>query len=96
MTAPGTWLLLKCRFSTRQKDIAGIQGLGIRGIVRKFIAIYFLMGSSVIFFAQTVPWPHGEGSVSFRSAGGKWQRAMITDQLTGESSTASRWTLKLL
>jgi hypothetical protein len=38
--------------------------------------------------AQTVTEPHGEGSVVFESPGGKWQKAVITDQLTGESTSS--------
>ncbi len=56
--------------------------------MRNFIAIYALVGSSLFSLAQTVTQPHGEGSVVFGSPGGKWQKAVITDQLTGESSTA--------
>ena len=56
--------------------------------MRHFIAIYALVGSSMFSLAQTVTEPHGEGSVVFGSPGGKWQKAVITDQLTGESSTA--------
>jgi hypothetical protein len=56
--------------------------------MRNFIAIYALVGSSIFPLAQTVTEPHGEGSVVFGSPGGKWQKAVITDQLTGESSTA--------
>jgi hypothetical protein len=48
----------------------------------------FLVGSSLFSLAQTVTEPYGDGSVVFGSTGGKWQRAVITDQLTGESSTA--------
>ena len=57
-------------------------------IMRNFIAIYALVGSSMFSLAQTVTEPHGEGSVVFGSPGGKWQKVVITDQLTGESSTA--------
>src|ERR1700716_2457539 len=56
--------------------------------MRHFIAIYALVGSSMFSLAQPVTEPHGEGSVVFGSPGGKWQKADITDQLTGESSTA--------
>ena len=56
--------------------------------MRNFIAIYALVGSSLFSLAQTVTQPHGEGSVVFGSPGGKWQKAVITDRLTGESSTA--------
>jgi len=56
--------------------------------MRNFIAISVLVGSSMFSLAQTVTEPHGEGSVVFGSPGGKWQKAVITDQLTGESSTA--------
>jgi hypothetical protein len=57
-------------------------------IMNKLIAIFILIGSSMIFLAQTTAEPQGEASVVFESAGGKWQRARITDQLTGETSTA--------
>jgi hypothetical protein len=56
--------------------------------MKNFIAIFALVGSSMSSLAQTVTEPHGEGSVVFGSPGGKWQKAVITDQLTGESSTA--------
>jgi len=56
--------------------------------MKNLIAIYALLGSSVSSQAQTLTEPHGEGSVVFRSPGGKWQEAVITDGLTGESSAA--------
>jgi len=56
--------------------------------MKNLIAIYALLGSSVFSLAQTVTEPHGEGSVVFESPGGKWQKAVITDQLTGESTAA--------
>lgn len=56
--------------------------------MKNLIAIYALLGSSILFQAQTLTEPHGEGSVVFRSPGGKWQEAVITDGLTGESSAA--------
>lgn len=56
--------------------------------MKNLIAIYALVGSSVFSLAQTITKPHGEGSVVFESPGGKWQKAVITDQLTGESSAA--------
>ena len=56
--------------------------------MKNLIAIYALLGSTVFSLAQTVTEPHGEGSVVFESPGGKWQKAVITDQLTGESSAA--------
>ena len=52
------------------------------------IAIYALLSSSMLSQAQTLTEPHGEGSVVFASPGGKWQKAKITDGLTGESSAA--------
>jgi len=56
--------------------------------MKKLIGIHFILVSSVISLAQAIAGPHGEGSVVFRSAGGRWEKAVITDQLTGESSTA--------
>jgi hypothetical protein len=56
--------------------------------MRRLIAVYALVGSSLISLAQTIALPRGEGSVVFESAGGKWQKAVITDQVTGESSMA--------
>ena len=55
-------------------------------IMKRFIAVYVLLGSSMISLEQTIAGPHGEGSVVFGSAGGRWRKAVITDQLTGESS----------
>jgi hypothetical protein len=40
------------------------------------------------FLAQSVEKPRGEASVVFESAGGKWQKVLITDQSNGESSVA--------
>jgi hypothetical protein len=56
--------------------------------MRKLIAVYVLTASSMISLSQTIAEPRGEVSVVFRSAGGKWQKVMITDKLTGEFSTA--------
>jgi hypothetical protein len=56
--------------------------------MKNLIAIYALLGSSILSQAQTLTEPHGEGSVVFESPGGKWQKAVITDGLTGESSAA--------
>jgi hypothetical protein len=56
--------------------------------MKKHIAIYVLAGSSMVSLAQSVEKPRGEASVVFESVGGKWQKAVITDQLTGESSVA--------
>jgi hypothetical protein len=56
--------------------------------MKNLIAMCALLGSSMLSQAQTLTEPHGEGSVVFRSPGGKWQKAVITDGLTGESSTA--------
>jgi hypothetical protein len=56
--------------------------------MKNLIAIYALVASSMFSLAQTITEPHGEGSVVFESPGGKWQKAVITDQLTGESSAA--------
>jgi hypothetical protein len=70
------------RWSINSKDPAS------EVMMKNLIAVYVLVGSSVFSVAQTVTEPHGEGSVVFGSPGGKWQKAMITDQLTGESSTA--------
>jgi hypothetical protein len=42
----------------------------------------------LISLAQSPTKLHGEGSVTFESAGGKWQKALITDGLTGETSAA--------
>ena len=38
--------------------------------------------------AQNIVLPHGAGSVAFRSPGGRWQEAVITDEFTGETSTS--------
>ena len=56
--------------------------------MKKFIVICAIVGSSMFSLAQTVTEPHGEGSVVFESPGGKWQKAVITDQLTGESTAS--------
>ncbi len=56
--------------------------------MKRLIGVYVLLGFTMGSFAQNVVGPHGEGSVVFRSPGGRWQEAVITDQLTGESSTA--------
>jgi hypothetical protein len=56
--------------------------------MKNLLAIYALLGSSMLSQAQTLTEPHGEGSVVFGSPGGKWQKAIITDGLTGESSAA--------
>src|SRR5271156_698623 len=61
---------------------------GLEVIMRKLVAICTLIGSSLISLAQTIAEPHGEASVVFESAGGEWQKAIITDQVTGETSTA--------
>jgi hypothetical protein len=57
-------------------------------MMRKLIAIYVLTTSSMISLSQTIAVPRGEISVVFGLAGGKWQKVMITDELTGELSTA--------
>jgi hypothetical protein len=56
--------------------------------MKKLLIVFALAGSSLISLAQTVSEPHGEGSVVFGSGGGKWQKAVITDELTGDTSTA--------
>jgi hypothetical protein len=56
--------------------------------MKKLIAIYALASSSMAFLAQSVEKPRGEASVVFESAGGKWQKVLITDQSNGESSVA--------
>src|ERR1700733_3043855 len=56
--------------------------------MKKLIAIYALASSGMVSLAQSVEKPRGEASVIFESAGGKWQKALITDQSTGESSVA--------
>jgi hypothetical protein len=56
--------------------------------MKRLIGIYVLLGFTIGSVAQSIVGPHGEGSVVFRSPGGRWQEAVITDQLTGESSTA--------
>jgi hypothetical protein len=55
--------------------------------MRKFISVYILISSSLISLAQTVAEPQGGASVVFASAGGRWEKATITDQLSGETST---------
>src|SRR5580704_16509773 len=56
--------------------------------MKRLVGVYVLLGFTMGSLAQNIVGPHGEGSVVFRSAGGRWQEAVITDQLTGESSTA--------
>jgi hypothetical protein len=56
-------------------------------MIRKLIAICVVTASS-ISLAQTIAEPRGEASLVFGLAGGKWQKVMITDALTGELSTA--------
>jgi hypothetical protein len=56
--------------------------------MKRLIGIYVLLGFTIGSAAQSIVGPRGEGSVVFRSPGGRWQEAVITDQLTGESSTA--------
>src|SRR6202041_1608976 len=56
--------------------------------MKRLIGIYVLLGFTIGSVAQNIVGPQGEGSVVFRSPGGRWQEAVITDQLTGESSTA--------
>jgi hypothetical protein len=56
--------------------------------MKRLIGVYVLLGFTMGSLAQSIVGPHGEGSVVFRSPGGRWQEAVITDQLTGESSTA--------
>jgi hypothetical protein len=56
--------------------------------MKRLIGVYVLLGFTMGSLAQNIVGPHGEGSVVFRSPGGRWQEAVITDQLTGESSTA--------
>jgi hypothetical protein len=56
--------------------------------MKNLIAICALLGSSMLSQAQTLTEPHGEGSVVFGSPAGKWQKAVIADGLTGESSAA--------
>jgi hypothetical protein len=56
--------------------------------MKKLIAIYALASSSIVSLAQSFEKPRGEASLAFESAGGKWQKAVITDQSTGESSVA--------
>jgi hypothetical protein len=55
--------------------------------MKRLICVYVLLTCSVVSLAQTIIGPHGEGSVVFESPGGRWEKAVITDQLTGESST---------
>jgi hypothetical protein len=57
-------------------------------LVKIFISIYALFVIGAIALAPSLSKPYGEGSVTFESAGGKWQKALITDQLTGEISSA--------
>jgi hypothetical protein len=56
--------------------------------MKRLIGVYTLLGFSMVSFAQTLAGPHGEGSVVFGSPGGRWQKAVITDEPTGESITA--------
>jgi hypothetical protein len=60
----------------------------LKAVMKRLIGVYVLLIFSVVSLAQTIAAPHGEGSVVFRSPGGRWEKAVITDQLTGESSTA--------
>ena len=58
--------------------------------MKRHIGVYVLLGFTMgsLALAQNIVGPHGEGSVVFKSPGGRWQEAVITNQLTGESSTA--------
>ena len=56
--------------------------------MKKFIVSIVLGVCSLISQAQNVISPSGGGTVSFGSAGGGWQRAVITDQPTGEVTEA--------
>jgi hypothetical protein len=56
--------------------------------MKRLIGVYVLVGFTVGSLAQNIVGPHGEGSVVFRSPGGRWQEAVIRDQVTGESSKA--------
>lgn len=59
----------------------------LKAVMKRLIGVYLLLVFSVSR-AQTTLGPHGQGSVVFRSPGGRWGEAVITDQLTGETSTA--------
>lgn len=54
--------------------------------MKNLIVICALAVCCNVSLTQIPTEPHGEGSVVFESPGGKWQKAVITDQLTGEST----------
>jgi len=56
--------------------------------MRKLVVFLAVGACSLMCQAQNAAWPIGAGSVSFESAGGHWQKAVITDQPTGETSEA--------
>jgi hypothetical protein len=70
------------------RESTRLPGPDLKAVMKKLIGIHFILVSSVISLAQAIVGPHGEGSVVFGSPGGGWEKAVITDQLTGESSTA--------
>jgi hypothetical protein len=72
----------------RELRVDKVDGPDFKAAMKRLIGVYVLLGFSVVSRAQTIVGPHGEGSVVFSSPGGRWQKAVITDQLTGESSTA--------
>jgi hypothetical protein len=56
--------------------------------MKKIIGVYVLLSFTMGSLAQNIVLPHGQGYVVFWSPGGRWQEAVITDQLTGESTAA--------
>lgn len=70
------------------RESVEVPGPDLKVVMKRFVGVYVLLVCSVISLAQTIADPHGEGSVAFSSPGGRWEKAVITDQLTGESSTA--------
>jgi hypothetical protein len=56
--------------------------------MKRLIGVCVLLGITLASLAQNVVLPRGAGSVVFRSPGGRWQEAVITDDFTGETSTS--------
>ena len=56
--------------------------------MKRFIGVFVLLGFTMGSLAQKIVLPRSGGSVVFRSPGGRWQEAVITDDFTGETSTS--------
>jgi hypothetical protein len=80
------WRLASMRLVTRES--IKLTDPDLKAVMKRLIGVYVLLVFGAVSLAQTIVGPHGEGSVVFRSPGGRWEKAVITDQLTGESSTA--------